>query len=310
MATIEGSSTGFNHERTFRIEAMSIVQIVVLAIVQGLTELLPVSSSAHVVVVEKMMHLDPSSPAMTLLLVMLHTGTMFAVIVYFWRQWRHVYFESRAAFKSFAWLIILATILTGVIGEAIVKIIEKTALRGRPHAEIEELFSHLELIGPALAIVGVLILLAGLFDKRNRTAVPAEAISLDAKRAGVIGAVQGLCLPFRGFSRSGATISTGMLLGVAKSRVEAFSFALAVVLTPAAVGREAMRLMRSEPAGGAAALSSAALASLFGAAFAFLAGLIALKWLSSWLEGGRWYLFGIYCLLAAAIVGTLYRMGY
>jgi len=289
---------------------MSIAQIVVLAIVQGLTELLPVSSSAHVVVVEKLMHLDPSSPAMTLLLVMLHTGTMFAVIAYFWRQWRDIYFESRAAFKSFAWLIVLATVLTGVIGEAIIKIIEETALRGRPQAEIEELFSHLELIGPALAIVGVLILIAGLFDKRNRTAFPAGAINLDAKRAGVIGAVQGLCLPFRGFSRSGATISTGMLLGVAKSRVEAFSFALAVVLTPGAVAREAMRLMRSVHAGGAAAFSSAALPSVFGAVFAFLAGLIALKWLSGWLEGGRWYLFGIYCLFAAGIVGTLYRMGY
>jgi undecaprenyl-diphosphatase len=289
---------------------MSIAQIVVLAIVQGLTELLPVSSSAHVVVVEKLLHLDPSSPAMTLLLVMLHTGTMFAVIAYFWRQWRDVYWESRAAFKSFAGLIILATILTGVIGEAIITIIEKTALRGHPHAEVEELFSHLELIGPALAIVGVLILIAGLFDKRSGTAVPAEAISLDAKRAGVIGAVQGLCLPFRGFSRSGATISTGMLLGVAKSRVEAFSFALAVVLTPVAVGREALRLMRSEHAGGAAAFLSAALPSLLGAVFAFLAGLIALKWLSRWLEGGRWYLFGIYCLLAAGIVGTLYHMGY
>jgi len=67
---------------------MHILYILILAFVQGLAELLPVSSSAHVVVVEKLLGLDPSSPAMTLLLVMLHTGTMFAVIVYFWSQWR------------------------------------------------------------------------------------------------------------------------------------------------------------------------------------------------------------------------------
>ena len=67
---------------------MPIFKVIVLAIVQGLAELLPVSSSAHVVVAEKLMGLDPSSPQMTLLLVMLHTGTMFAVIVYFWKQWK------------------------------------------------------------------------------------------------------------------------------------------------------------------------------------------------------------------------------
>ena len=94
---------------------MSLLQVAILAIVQGLTELLPVSSSAHVVVAEKLMGLDPSSPPMSLLLVMLHTGTMFAVIVYFWKQWRRTYFESIAAFKKFAISVALATALTGVI---------------------------------------------------------------------------------------------------------------------------------------------------------------------------------------------------
>jgi undecaprenyl pyrophosphate phosphatase UppP len=61
---------------------MSILKVIVLAIIQGLAELLPVSSSAHVVVAEKLMGLDPSSPQMTLLLVMLHTGTMLAVIAF------------------------------------------------------------------------------------------------------------------------------------------------------------------------------------------------------------------------------------
>ena len=59
-------------------------QILILALIQGACELLPVSSSAHVIVAEKLMRLDPASPEMTMLLVMLHTGTMFAVIVYFW----------------------------------------------------------------------------------------------------------------------------------------------------------------------------------------------------------------------------------
>src|ERR1700743_2448055 len=97
---------------------MSFLKVVLLAIVQGLAELLPVSSSARVFVPEKLMGRDPSAPAMTLLLVMLHTGTMFAVIVYFWRRWRATYFQSVAAFKTFAILVIAATALTGVIGLA------------------------------------------------------------------------------------------------------------------------------------------------------------------------------------------------
>ena len=289
---------------------MSLLHVIILAIVQGFAELLPVSSSAHVIVAEKLMGLDPSSPPMTLLLVMLHTGTMFAVIVYFWRQWRDTYFQSSAAFRESAGLVILATVLTGVVGEGCIKIIEKTLFRNVPHAQIEDLFGRLELIAPALAAAGVLILIAGIIEKRNPTGSLRESNELNARQAGLIGVVQGLCLPFRGFSRSGATISTGMLAGVAKSRAETFSFALAVVLTPPVVAREAMRLIQAERMSSTAHLAAAVLPSLLGAGFAFLAGLLALKWLTRWLEGGRWYLFGIYCLVAAAMVAALHRVGY
>ena len=171
---------------------MSLLQVIVLAIVQGLTELLPVSSSAHVVVAEKLMGLDASSPPMTLLLVMLHTGTMFAVVVYFWRQWRSIYFQSRAAFKSVAVNIISATALTGAIGEAIVKIIERTALRDGEGGQIEDLFSHLEIIAPALALVGVLILIAGIFARRNGAGSVTEPPEVSPARL----ALSAPCKPF------------------------------------------------------------------------------------------------------------------
>ena len=146
---------------------MPIYQVIILAIVQGLAELLPVSSSAHVVVAEKLMGLNPSSPQMTLLLVMLHTGSMFAVIAFFWHTWKETYFSSGKAFKRFAVLVIWATFLTGVVGLAIKKVIEKTLFRGVEKAEIEQLFSHLELIAPALAAAGLVILIAGLIERRQ-----------------------------------------------------------------------------------------------------------------------------------------------
>jgi len=294
---------------------MSIFKVIVLAIVQGLAELLPVSSSAHVVVAEKLMGLDPSSPQMTLLLVMLHTGTMFAVIAYFWKQWKKTYFSSSDAFKRFAIRVIWATLLTGIIGVVIKSGIEKTMFKGAPKAEIEDLFGRLDLIAPALAAVGILIVIAGLMEKRRMGAqekVYGDSVTM--RQAGWIGAIQGLCLPFRGFSRSGATISTGMLAGASKERAERFSFALAVVLTPPVVAREALRLLKASHEATAAGtpidLHGSVVTSLLGAVFAFFAGLVALKWLSSWLEEGRWYLFGIYCLVAACVVFGLHHAGY
>jgi undecaprenyl-diphosphatase len=284
---------------------MSFVQLIIVAIIQGLAELLPVSSSAHVVVAEKLMGLNPSAPDMTMLLVMLHTVTMFAVIVYFWNQWRRSYFESAATFKKAAWLIIIATVLTGVVGEGIVKVIEKTIFRDVPHAQVEDLFGRLDLIAPALAAAGILIIVAGLRAKTDDWEDSVGQTTLSTKQAGIIGAIQGLCLPFRGFSRSGATISTGMLAGVTRHRAEVFSFALAVVLTPIVVGREAWRLHAAHY-GEFAGVGNA----LIGAVLSFLAGLLALKWLSRWLEAGRWHFFGIYCLVAAAVVFALHHMGY
>ncbi len=299
---------------------MDILKVILLAVVQGLAELLPVSSSAHVVVAEKLMHLDPTTPQMTLLLVMLHTGTMFAVIAYFWKTWVNTYFANADVFKRFAIRAIWATLLTVVIGFGLKKVIEKTMFHGQPKAEIEQLFGRLDLIAPALAAAGILILIAGLLERRQ--AKPAATTrsnlgnytSVTMGQAGWMGFVQGLALPFRGFSRSGTTISTGMLTGASKENAERFSFALAVILTPGVVGLEALRLLKDAhmqaAAGTPVDLKAGLLMSLMGALFSFVAGLVALKWLSSWLEAGRWYLFGIYCLVASAVVFYLHTQGY
>ena len=164
------------------------------------------------------------------------------------------------------------------------------------------LFGNLAIVAGALAAAGVLILIAGLAQRttgRNRP--------IGMREAAWMGAVQGLCLPFRGFSRSGATISTGLLLGGIKARVEEFSFALAVIITPPAIAWEAWRLVKARHNAGSLALTWSSFApGILGMCCAFLAGLLAIRWLSRWLERGRWHFFGIYCLVAAAAVFTLY----
>jgi undecaprenyl-diphosphatase len=160
-------------------------------------------------------------------------------------------------------------------------------------------------VAAALTAGGILILIAGLAGQRA-----ARGREVGIREAAWMGAVQGLCLPFRGFSRSGATISTGLLLGAVKARVEEFSFAMAVLITPAAIGREVWRLVKAQHETGGAGVTWGLFApSLLGMVLAFLAGLLALRWLSRWLERGRWYLFGVYCLLAAAAVLALYGRG-
>jgi undecaprenyl-diphosphatase len=248
---------------------------------------------------------------------------MFAVIAFFWKSWKETYFSSAKAFKRFAVLVIWATVLTGIVGEVLKKIIEKTLFHDAAKAEIEQLFSHLELIAPALGAAGLLILIAGIVERRQMKdptllfesgTLPADSEGiLTAKQAGWMGLVQGLALPFRGFSRSGSTISAGILTGAAKQGAERFSFALAVVLTPPVVGIELVRLLKAAheatAAGAPIDLHAALLSSLLGMVFSFLAGLAALKWLSSWLESGRWYIFGIYCLVASAGVFYLHAHG-
>jgi undecaprenyl-diphosphatase len=275
-------------------------QILLLAVIQGLCELLPVSSSAHVIAAEKLMDLNPSSPDMTMLLVMLHTGTMFAVIAYFWKGWRRDYFSSRDRLQLFITQIIIATLCTLALGYGLQKLIEKVFMRNIPHAQIEDLFNNLPLIAGALAAVGLLIIYAGLKEQDS----PRER-EIQSKHSIIIGLVQAFCIPFRGFSRSGSTISAGLLLGLPKQKLEEFSFALAVVITPLAIGREAWRLHKQnlDATGGHLDLGHLFLPSLVGMVFSFAAGLLALKWLSRWLEAGRWMYFGCYCLLAS--VGVL-----
>lgn len=276
---------------------LNYLEVLILAIVQGACELLPVSSSAHVIIVEKIMGLQPSSPEMTMLLVMLHTGTMFAVLVYFWKGWKRDYFASKEKLRDFAKQIVIATIFTGIIGFGLKELIEKIIMKSTPNMQIEDLFSNIPLIAVSLAIVGLMIIYAGLRESkvtRNE--------NITAKNSIWIGIVQGICLPFRGFSRSGSTISTGLFFGLPKQKLEEFSFALAIILTPVVIAKEAFRLVTNRSVYGQVSIWHLFAPSIIGMILSFLSGLIALKLLSRLLEGGHWQWFGYYCLFASFII--------
>jgi undecaprenyl-diphosphatase len=277
-------------------------KVFVLALIQGAAELLPVSSSAHVILAAKLLGMEEMDrPAMVFLLIMLHTGTMFATIIYFWSAWKALLFpppERAGEGRRFVGRIVLATAATGVLGLGLKYLIERVVLEqmlGHPHGEVEQLFNNLPLVGAALAAAGVLILISSRYHRAER------AGTLTSPAALLIGLVQGLCLPFRGFSRSGATISTGLIRGLPRHLAEQFSFALAVVLTPPLIVRQTWKLLRS-PEAAEARLLDLLLPGLVGMGLAFLSGLVALRLLSAVLERGRWAYFGIYCLAFAGVV--------
>ncbi len=296
---------------------MNYLQILLLGLIQGAAELLPVSSSAHVILAAKLMGLDPSDPAFTFLLVMLHTGTMFAVVYYFWPRWRWLLFPSAAADGAaqgaasryqFVKMVVLASACTGILGWGLIQFIEKVLfvrLLGHEKGEVEHLFKSLPLIAAALFAVGIFILVAGYGEARK-----AAAGGLSVRSALWIGIVQAVCLPLRGFSRSGATISTALCCGVERRLSEEFSFALALVLTPAAIAYELLRLVRKTDWTAETRLLDLLLPGLVGMVFSFVAGVVALKVLSAALERGRWSLFGYYCLVASVVVLAAAWKGY
>jgi undecaprenyl-diphosphatase len=227
---------------------------------------------------------------------------MFAVIAYFWKGWQRDYFSSGLRLKDFLVQVIVATVCTGIVGYGIKEVIEKVFMHGMEKAEIEDLFSNLPLIAGALFAVGLLIIYSGLrLEKRSR-----RGGEIQLRESAWIGIVQGFCLPFRGFSRSGSTISTGLLLGLSRQKLEEFSFALAVVLTPPVIAKEALRLLKANKEGAHVPMLHLLTPSLVGMLFSFGAGLLALKWLSQWLEGGQWKLFGFYCVAASIVVLALH----
>jgi undecaprenyl-diphosphatase len=316
---------------------MDIVQIVVLALIQGAAELLPVSSSAHVITAARFMKLDPGSPEFMFLLIMLHTGTMFAVIVYFWPRWRRLFApaqkkggaggdvepilrlaitgspvegtrrkaDAARSWKGFLQMVVIATAVTGVLGLGLKYAIEKVVfmqLLGHDKVEVEHLGRYLPLIAGALFAAGVLIIAAGFYRQKQPPAPLTAATSI------WIGVIQGLCLPLRGFSRSGATISVGLFRGLSREVAEDFSFALAVALTPAVILYEGYRLWKEKPPEDVAEALKLLKPGLLGMACAFVSGLIALRLLSAVLERGRWRYFGYYCIVAS--VGVLVAAWY
>ncbi len=271
---------------------MNIIQAIVLGIVQGLTEFIPISSSGHLVLVP--WALGWPSPGL-LFDTMLHWGTLAAVVIYFWRDWIEIirgFFRSlftRGPWSSaaggrlahpdnrLAWAIILGTIPAVVIGFLFKDF-------------IESLFNTPAAVGAFMLVTAAILALSERYGRRER---PLDCINIPDSVA--VGFAQAAAIA-PGLSRSGATISAGLARGLDRESAARYSFLLA---TPAILGAGLLQLF--DVARGTEPAVTSAAAVVAGTLAAAIVGYLCIRFLLSYLRRGKLYPFAIYC----AVVGVL-----
>ena len=255
---------------------MNFLDAIILGLVQGLTEFLPVSSSGHLVLVEHILGAKSSGVSFELLV---HFGTLLAVLIYFRKQIiamvKSLFNSTMVEERKLILFLIIGTIPAVIIALAF----EHT---------IESAFDSPALTSVMLLVTGVMLLLTGLAPKKEKKLTWLNTL--------IIGIGQAMAI-FPGISRSGSTISFGLFSGVKATTAAEFSFLLSI---PAIAG--AIVFKAKEIAG----LDTSLLGHyLVGTVMSFLSGLLAVYLLLSIIRKGKFQYFGIYCLLVGAF-GLLY----
>lgn len=256
---------------------MNVLEAIVYGIVQGLTEFLPVSSSGHLELTKAILG-DKSVPEEGLLMtVLLHAATALSTVVIYRKEVAEI-FKGLFKFEKneetlFSFKIVLSMIPAAAVGLLF-------------EDEIEQFFTkNVLLVGFMLLITGLLLILA---DRAKRTEK-----DLSFSNSLIIGISQALAI-MPGISRSGATISTSVILGIDRTKAARFSFLMVV---PLILGKMAKDVLD----GAFVSASVDALPLIAGFAAAFIAGLIACQWMISLVRNSKLLYFSIYCF----IIGTI-----
>lgn len=273
---------------------MDFTQIIIgilIGIVQGLTEFLPVSSSAHLVFMHELTGFAPNLAFDTLL----HIGSLVAVVVYFWNDLVHMFksfFSSlldifrgqfkqgirEDKYKKLAWLVIIGTIPAGLAG-----VLFKDFFEG--------LFSNLTAVAIFLIITGLLLWSSEKISKRTKDKTGLKKMTL--KDSILIGLAQA-CAIAPGISRSGATISTGLFLGLERELAARFSFLLSI---PAILGAALVQV--KDISIGLDVNTSAFIAGFIAAA---LSGYLAISLMLKLIKERNLLIFAYYCWIVGAFV--------
>jgi undecaprenyl-diphosphatase len=266
----------------------TLVQAVIMGIVQGLTEFLPISSSGHLVIVPYLAGWDDPFITSLAFSVMLHIGTLIALLLYFWRDWARLVPAGFATIRDrsfdgdsdrrLAWLIVVATIPALIVGFALNDL-------------VEERFREVGLVALMLVLGGIVMWLADHWGSKRLLEV-----DLTFAKALGLGGAQALAL-VPGVSRSGISISAGLFAGLKRESAARFSFLMATPITGAAAAYETLKLVRGD-----LGVSVEVLPLIAGMVAALVSGLFAIGFLLRFLRTRSLNVFVAYRILLAAIV--------
>lgn len=264
---------------------MSILHSIILGIVQGLTEFLPISSSAHLNVFPWIFKWEMLSEGMD---VALHIGTLLALVIFFFKDWVKL---VKAGYKKVVkkedsndgkifWYLVAATIPAGILSLILDKISD--GIIGN------DINFQMAIIAITLIVMGIILYIV---DKKSKADTNYENISL--KQAILIGASQAIAAAFPGVSRSGITMTVARGLKVDRESAAKFSFMLAMPITLAAVIFDLTSFTFD-------------LALILGILASFIVGVIVIKFLLDYLKKGSFKIFAIYRVIFGIIILAIY----
>lgn len=260
---------------------MSEIEALILGLIQGLTEYLPVSSSGHLTIGSALFGVDGEQNLTFTILV--HVATVLSTLVILWKEISWIFkglfkFEYNEETK-YALNILVSMIPIGIVGVFF-------------KDEVEEIF------GSGLLIVGCMLLVTAALLAFSYFAKPRQKEKLSIADAFVIGLAQAVAV-LPGLSRSGSTIATGLLLGNKKEKLAQFSFLMVI---PPILGEALLDVLKAMKGGASAAVGDISLTSLLiGFVAAFVAGCVACKWMINIVKRGKLIYFAIYCAIVGAI---------
>lgn len=260
---------------------MSILEAIILGIVQGLTEYLPVSSSGHLTIGSELLGIESSNNLS--FTVAVHVATAFSTIVILWKEIEWIV-KGFFKFQNNDEMRYVINILISMIPIGIVGVFLKDY--------VESIFSS------GLLIVGCMLLLTAALLTLSYYYKPRQRAIITKRDAFIIGLSQALAV-LPGLSRSGTTIATGLLLGNSKASVAQFSFLMVI---PPILGEALLDIVKMISGSGEAATASIPTVSLIaGFVAAFVAGCLACRWMLSIVKKGKLIYFAIYCLVVGII---------
>lgn len=268
---------------------MGVFQAIILGIVQGLTEFLPVSSSAHLNLFPWIFNWQEMGESFDLAL---HIGTLLAVIIFFYKDWiklikggyEQVKYKKKTTEGRIFWYIMLATIPTGILCLVMDKLSEKLTEGLAAVFGTTFISAEMFLIAIALIVMGIVLYIV---DKNSKAIVDYKKITF--KQSLWISLSQALAAAFPGVSRSGITMTVGRKMGLKREAIAKFSFLLSTPIIAAAA------LVKIKD-------FTFSLSFFLGILASFIVGMIVIKFLLKYLQKGSFKVFAVYRVILGLIV--------